>query len=217
MSHRTSLYRTPPDPGFVGGYNGSGLLAGLCLLLTVNVAASQYVAHRFAYQAALGTPLARYGTISVYQPFAWAPWLLRHGSSPHPHIRLPLLSGALIVVLGSALTVAFVYGMNIRRAKKLSQNAEDLHGSARWATPDDIAATGLLATQQGAYVGGWHDRRARRLHYLRHDGPEHILAFAPTRSGKGVGLVIPTLLAWSESVEPSRHPGLLHFDGREEG
>ena len=31
-------------------------------------------------------------------------------------------------------------------------------------------------------------------HYLRHDGPEHVLCFAPTRSGKGVGLVVPTLL-----------------------
>ena len=41
---------------------------------------------------------------------------------------------------------------------------------------------------------------ARRIHYLRHNGPEHVLAFAPTRSGKGVGLVIPTLLAWSESA-----------------
>ena len=39
-----------------------------------------------------------------------------------------------------------------------------------------------------------------RLQYLRHNGPEHVLAFAPTRSGKGVGLVIPTLLAWSESA-----------------
>ena len=39
-----------------------------------------------------------------------------------------------------------------------------------------------------------------RIRYLRHNGPEHVLAFAPTRSGKGVGLVIPTLLAWSESA-----------------
>ena len=36
--------------------------------------------------------------------------------------------------------------------------------------------------------------------YLRHDGPEHVLAFAPTRSGKGVGLVIPTLLSWPHST-----------------
>ena len=32
---------------------------------------------------------------------------------------------------------------------------------------------------------------------IRHDGPEHVIAFAPTRSGKGVGLVVPTLLSWS--------------------
>jgi type IV secretion system protein VirD4 len=40
----------------------------------------------------------------------------------------------------------------------------------------------------------------RRLHYLRHNGPEHVLAFAPIRFGNGVGLVIPTLLAWDESA-----------------
>ena len=36
--------------------------------------------------------------------------------------------------------------------------------------------------------------------YLRHDGPEHVLCFAPTRSGKGVGLVVPTLLTWPHSA-----------------
>ena len=36
--------------------------------------------------------------------------------------------------------------------------------------------------------------------YLRHDGPEHVICFAPTRSGKGVGLVIPTLLSWPGSA-----------------
>jgi type IV secretion system protein VirD4 len=41
-------------------------------------------------------------------------------------------------------------------------------------------------------------RRAGRL--VRHDGPEHVFVFAPTRSGKGVGIVIPTLLSWSRSV-----------------
>jgi len=36
--------------------------------------------------------------------------------------------------------------------------------------------------------------------YLRHDGPEHVMYFAPTRSGKGVGLVVPTLLTWPGSA-----------------
>ena len=41
-------------------------------------------------------------------------------------------------------------------------------------------------------------RKAGRL--IRHDGPEHVFCFAPTRSGKGVGLVVPTLLSWPHSV-----------------
>src|SRR3954454_18419762 len=36
--------------------------------------------------------------------------------------------------------------------------------------------------------------------YLRHNDPQHVLCFAPTRSGKGVGLVIPTLLTWPGSA-----------------
>ncbi|MFO0702013.1 MAG: type IV secretory system conjugative DNA transfer family protein [Nitrospira sp.] len=51
----------------------------------------------------------------------------------------------------------------------------------------------------GVYVGGWVDAKGT-LHYLRHSGPEHVLTYAPTRSGKGVGLVIPTLLSWPHSA-----------------
>ena len=135
MARTANLYRTPPDPGFVGGYNWSGVIAGLALLIGVNIAATQFIAYRFAYQSALGAPLMQLRGGSVYQPFAWATWLLKHGASPNPKVRLPLLGGALIVVLGSALAVALVYGLNIQRAKRLSQDAEDLHGSARWASP----------------------------------------------------------------------------------
>lgn len=44
-----------------------------------------------------------------------------------------------------------------------------------------------------------HPPVREEVRYLRHDGPEHLLAFMPTRSGKGVGLIIPTLLAWPGS------------------
>lgn len=36
--------------------------------------------------------------------------------------------------------------------------------------------------------------------FLRDDGPTHVIAFAPTRSGKGVGIVLPTLYGWRHSV-----------------
>lgn len=40
----------------------------------------------------------------------------------------------------------------------------------------------------------------KRTEYLWADDATHILAFAPTRSGKGVGLVLPTLLTWRHST-----------------
>jgi hypothetical protein len=43
-------------------------------------------------------------------------------------------------------------------------------------TPDEIEAT-LSLGGKGVYVGSWRDR-GRRLHYLRHDGPEHVAAMA---------------------------------------
>src|SRR5208283_1817614 len=61
-----------------------------------------------------------------------------------------------------------------------------LHGSARWADRRDIKAAGLLKNN-GVYVGAWCDKNGK-IHYLRHAGPEHVLCYAPTRSGKGVGV-----------------------------
>ena len=70
---------------------------------------------------------------------------------------------------------------------------DEVHGTARWATRDEISRASLLAGT-GATVGSFDGEP------LRHNGPEHILAFAPTRSGKGVSLVLPTLLEWEESA-----------------
>ncbi|MBF5067794.1 type IV secretory system conjugative DNA transfer family protein, partial [Salmonella enterica subsp. enterica serovar Istanbul] len=67
------------------------------------------------------------------------------------------------------------------------------YGSARWAEKGEVKAAGLLGAD--GVVLGKLDRD-----YLRHDGPEHVLCFAPTRSGKGVGLVVPSLLTWPGSA-----------------
>ncbi len=54
----------------------------------------------------------------------------------------------------------------------------------------DVRRSGLLGSS-GVVLGRFKGR------YLRHAGAEHVMAFAPTRSGKGVGLLIPTLLSWT--------------------
>src|SRR3546814_18288839 len=68
----------------------------------------------------------------------------------------------------------------------------ETYGSARWATGKEARAAGLLG-DDGVILG------KMGTDYLRHDGPEHVLCFAPTRSGKGVGLVVPSLLTWPGS------------------
>lgn len=68
-----------------------------------------------------------------------------------------------------------------------------LHGAARWASEAEIARAGLRA-RQGVVLG----RKGGRL--LVFGGSEHVMLHAPTRSGKGVGVVIPNLLTWPDSV-----------------
>ncbi|WP_322966053.1 type IV secretory system conjugative DNA transfer family protein [Sphingomonas fuzhouensis] len=63
----------------------------------------------------------------------------------------------------------------------------DTHGSARFAT--DAEARDLTGSA-GLLIG--RDRKSGKL--LRYPGPAHLLTIAPTRSGKGVGTIIPNLL-----------------------
>jgi type IV secretion system protein VirD4 len=201
MKARAGMYRTPRDPGgFPFGYNWKATGIGLVLLIGFNLLATQYIAAQFCYQPALGTPLLRMKRTALYQPFAWCIWGFQNCTSRDSRVRKPLFEGEMIVLGGCILSMLAFFVAANRRAQRLSENAEDLHGSARLAGPEDIEATGIMRSQGGVYVGGWYNDSTRRLQYLRHNGPEHVLAFAPTRSGKGVGLVIPTLLAWEESA-----------------
>jgi type IV secretion system protein VirD4 len=68
-----------------------------------------------------------------------------------------------------------------------------LHGSARFASEREIKAAGLRS-KEGVLLG----RKDGAL--LCFGGSEHVLVYAPTRAGKGVGYVIPNLLNWPDSV-----------------
>jgi type IV secretion system protein VirD4 len=68
------------------------------------------------------------------------------------------------------------------------------HGSARFATTKEIAT--LLQSQSGLLIG--RDTKSDRL--LRYAGPAHLLTMAPTRTGKGIGTIIPNLLTAERSV-----------------
>lgn len=165
-------------------------LAGLAVLAVVAMsAATQRAAAAYGYQSGLGSPWFVASGIPWYAP--WSIFLWSDQIAP--------------VVLDEAMTVGqivfviplFVVAGLLVANRKYKGNTT-LHGSAHWATRPEIERLSYFSGD-GVYVGGWWDKKLKQLLYLRHNGPEHILCFAPTRSGKGVGLILPTLLSWPGS------------------
>ena len=165
---------------------------------------SQRLGHLFLVVIALGMLVGTIGQWYLAIGFdatnpEWWHWLW--ASAIHPE-GLPdeLVKPTMITVLVGAVLLVIV-GIIMTRARNdtLSgrRKSKDLYGSARWATMKDIKKARLLR-KAGVVVGGVAARFGK-VRELRHNGPEHVMAFAPTRTGKGVSLIIATLLRWLSS------------------
>lgn len=171
------------------------VLATCASFLSGLIVATQQFASDFNYSDALG-----WNVDGWYAPWAIIDWHLQWGNVYPDQFMVAESSG---VVVCSALLLGVVIANQVRANS--SQSHDKLHGSARWANRRDLEAAGLLKKSRWfgkqksghdyVYVGAWQDKSGK-THYLKHNGAEHVLCFAPTRSGKGVGLVIPTLLSW---------------------
>lgn len=166
--------------------------------------ATQFFAHEFGYPSQLGPHYQH-----LYAPWSILLWAYQWWGL----FQLSLMRAAAV-----GMTVTSIGLLGLMVAKVVAANSAKtnpyLHGSARWANQQDIEKAGLLPrpitfwqqltgqqkpTSEGVYVGAWLDKKGV-TRYLRHNGAEHVLCYAPTRSGKGVGLVIPTLLSWEHSA-----------------
>jgi type IV secretion system protein VirD4 len=157
------------------------------IVLITMWAATEWVAWKLGFQPQLGAPwFELIGGIPIYYPpaFFWW-WLVYDAYAPRIFIQ-----GASIAASGGILSMLVAFVMSIWRAREARTAAT--YGSARWATASEVRTAQLMGPD-GVVLG----RFGRP--YLRHNGPEHVLCFAPTRSGKGVGLVVPTLLTWPGS------------------
>ena len=144
-------------------------------------AATQWAAAMLGYQAQLGNPWFVLFGWPVYEPWKLFPWWYHYEAyAPEVFDKAGMLAagsgfmGCAAAIIGSP--------WRARQGRLVTT-----YGSSRWALPREIERAGLFRPA-GVFLGRLRDR------YLRHDGPEHVMAFAPTRSGKGVGLVVPTLL-----------------------
>ena len=151
-------------------------------------AATEWTAWRLGFQAQLGAPwFVVDHRWPAYPPPAFFWWWFSFDAYA-PRI---FVEGAFIAAAGGFVAIAVAIALSVWRAREAREVTT--YGSARFATAREVRRAGLLG-DDGAVLGRLQAR------YLRHDGPEHVLCFAPTRSGKGVGLVVPTLLTWPGSA-----------------
>lgn len=106
-------------------------------------------------------------------------WYYRHD----PEVRRWLTVGLSCAGLVGGILIVAV----------LLRQRRPLHGAARWASAAEQSRAGLRS-RCGVVLGRADGR------FLIADGPEHVMLYAPTRTGKGVGVVIPNLLAWPDSI-----------------
>jgi type IV secretion system protein VirD4 len=172
--------------------NATKILWGQVLLVSATVlafvwAATEWTAWKLGFQPGLGHAWFEVFGWPVYYPPAFFWWWFAYDA----YARDIFVEGAYIAAAGGIAAIVVAVTISVWRAREAKRVTT--YGSARWAEAREVSEAGLLG-QDGVVLGRWRDE------YLRHDGPEHVLCFAPTRSGKGVGLVVPTLLTWPGSA-----------------
>lgn len=128
------------------------------------------------------------GDFNIAVPWLWLKWFYLYGERFQ----------GLFIESSWPIYVSALAGIALARLYSLlfdTKTTSTVHGSARWVEEQEIKRAGLY-NSHGVVLG----QSIKSKEILKHDGPEHVLAIAPTRGGKGVGLVIPTLLSWQESA-----------------
>ncbi len=189
-------------PTFAPQTKATVLVVGALALLSSTWLSTQRVAAELGFHAALGQPLWRGERHALYAPWAWLEWAARFPDlAPSPYLAPALLTGLTFVVVALAFAIV----------AKGQARTSTAHGSARWATIRELKKAGFMLGR-GIVLGQTDDAvlakpgmgdamlTRREGQILTHDGPEHSMIFAPTRSGKGVSVVLPTLYTWTASV-----------------
>lgn len=149
--------------------------AGLITALVVAVIGLWAYLAGGIFMMAFGHKFEEATPLTMYQ------YWYHYGAQQQVQKWLYIAGGVSLAVL---LSPAFLFFAPAKRS---------LFGDARFAKKSEIKKAGLFG-EKGIIVGQMGGR------YLMFEGQQHAIISAPTRSGKGVGIVIPNLLNWPESV-----------------
>lgn len=200
-------------------YRRKVLKIGFCIFLTAYFIATWYatqnVAQECNYHPVLGKYITAFGT-NLYFPLDYLFW--KHDENMMQAIPNVIAANEKWGKGAILLAILLTYGIT----KNMKPN--DSHGSASWATKEDIVKSDLGSFETkngGVFPEKKHkilgltiktkDKQPKKsgvvvginpyTHKLMlHNGPEHMLLMAPTRSGKGVNTIIPTGLIWQNSI-----------------
>ncbi len=150
---------------------------------------TEIIASRYGFHPGLGDPLASIGTLKLYAPFKIITWAKLLGTSSSA-----VKAGYLASLCGIAMGFLTALGIRFYGDSLGSRLTSNVFGDAAFAKLNEIREMDLLGKARGIFLG-----KTENGQYLRHDGPEHYAIIAPTRSGKGTGIVVPTLLTWPGS------------------
>lgn len=157
------------------------ILATGALLTTA--AATHFLSIVFDQQPALGEPLIGEGARAIYPPWAVLSWSLQW-SDIYPK---PFAAAHLIILFGLLIAVA-IAAVAARRGLDVKPFGKDA-----WASFTDLKAASLFA-ESGSVLGKFDGE------IVAFDGPEHQLLIGASRSGKGRGHIVPTILATPHSM-----------------
>lgn len=160
----------------LSGPMSRGAKLAVALFVVAALAAGWFVA-TLTFLIAIKHDLNEASPLTLYQ--YW--WHFQGDARLMDWLALSLLAGG-VVSGGLALSLLQFRSTKIK-----------IFGDARFATSAEIRKSGLLS-EKGIIVGRYGSR------YLMFPGQQHAMISAPTRSGKGVGIVIPNLLNWPDSV-----------------
>ncbi len=161
----------------------TALVTSALVLLAGASAATFYLAYGFSHHAALGPRIVLFGDIVLYPPWSALIWSSQFAEKFPKQFALSNL-GLILTILIALVPI------------RLAIKTRDFHkpfGLAAWGKFEDADAAGLFGNQ-GTVLGKFDGN------VLCYEGLEHQLLIGASRSGKGRGHVVPTLLAWPASA-----------------
>ena len=163
------------------------------IIFTICFVGTQAFAYITSYNRVLDSSIIFYlGNIRIYNPFIFPVWYFRYkDNSPYS------ISYSLKVIRYSLIPV-FMMIIGIMTKKGDTKN---VHGSARWATTFEILRKKIAFRKyKDGVILGKIKIFGIFPYIIVENLLTHLILIAKSRSGKGTGIIVPTMLNWLGSI-----------------